>query len=131
MGAAKELKDLYTHLGNAQTEHVIDKFCVDQGIQWSFAPEHVPHLGGLWKVAVKTLKCQFLHIVGDVWLTFEELAMILAQVAACLNSRPLTPLSQREDGIELLTPGHFLIRRPLEALPDLAKTSKPVSLLRH
>ena len=29
MGAARELKDLYTHLGNAQTEHVIDKFCAD------------------------------------------------------------------------------------------------------
>ena len=32
VGAVKEWKDLYTHLGNAQTEHTIDKFCADQGI---------------------------------------------------------------------------------------------------
>ena len=112
MGAARELKDLYTHLGNAKTEHAINKFCADQGIQWSFVPEHTPHFGGLWEVAVKSLKCHFQHIVGYVRLTFEELAMILAQVEACLNSRPLTPLSQPEDGIEVLTPCHFLTGRP-------------------
>ena len=33
VGAARELKDLYTHLENAQTEHAIHKFCAVQGIQ--------------------------------------------------------------------------------------------------
>ena len=80
MGAARELKDLYTHLGNAQTEHVICKFCVDQGIQWSFVPEHAPHFDGLWEAAMKSLKHHFRHIVGDVRFTFEKIAMILAQV---------------------------------------------------
>ena len=47
VGAARELKDLCTHLGNAQTELAIDNFCADQGIQWSFAPKHAPHFGGL------------------------------------------------------------------------------------
>ena len=112
MGAARELKDLYAYLGNAQTEHAIDKFRADQGIQRSFAPEHAPHFGGLWEAAVKSLKRHFRRIVGNVRLTFEELATILAQVEACLNSRPLTPLPQLEDGIEVLTPGNFLIERP-------------------
>ena len=78
---------------------------------------------------MKSLKRHFRRIVGDVRLTFEQLATILAQVEACLNSRPLTPLPQPEDGIEVLTPGHFLIGRPLEALPDISETTKPMSSL--
>ena len=65
--------------------------------------------GGLWETAAKSLKHHFWRIVGNICITFEELAMILAEVEACLNYRPLTPLPQLEDGIEVLTPGHFLI----------------------
>ena len=90
--------------------------CADQGIQWSFAPEHAPHLGGLLEAAVKSLKCHFWCIIGDIRLMIEELAMILAQVEACLDSRTLKPFPQPEDGIDVLTPGYFLIRRPLEAV---------------
>ena len=76
------MNNLHTLLGNAQTEHVIDKFYVDQGIEWSFVPQHAPHFGGLWEAAVKSLKLHLRRIVGDVRLTFEELATILAQVEA-------------------------------------------------
>ena len=89
-------------------------------------PELASHFRGLWEAAVKSLKCHLHCIVGDVRLKFEELATILAQVETCLNSTPLTPLPQPEDGIEVLTPRHFLIGQPLEALPDLAETSKPI-----
>ena len=88
VGAARELKDLYTHLRNPQTEFGIEEFCGDQGMQWSFAPEHVPHLGGLWKAAVKSQKCHFWRMFGNVCVTLEELATILAQMEACLNFRP-------------------------------------------
>ena len=125
MGATRELKDLCTYLGNGQTENAIDKFCADLVIQWSFAPEHAPHFGGLWGATVKSLKRHFRHIVGDVCLMFEELVAILAQVEACLNSRPLTPLPQPEDGIVVLTLGHFLIGRPLEACPICLKHPSP------
>ena len=57
--------------------------------------------------------------------------MILAQVEACLNSKPLTPLPQLEDGIKVFIPGYFLIDQPLDVLPDLSETSKPISSLRH
>lgn len=70
-------------------------------------------------------------IVGNVWLTFEELSTVLCQVEACLNSRPLTPLPSDDDGVEVLTPGHFLIGRPLEAIPDSAQSHRPISLLRR
>ena len=56
--------------------------------------------------------------MGDVKLTFEELNTVLLQIDACLNSRPLTPLPDSDNSIEALTPGHFLIGKRMEALPD-------------
>ena len=49
---------------------------------------------------------------------FEEFTTILVQVEAGLNSRPLTPLADASNALDVLTPGHFLIGRPLTALPD-------------
>ena len=57
---------------------------------------------------------------------------VLAQVEACLNSQPLVPINTPdEDGIQVLTPGHFLIGRPLCALPDPSTSHRSVSLLKH
>ena len=71
-----------------------------------------PSFGGLWEAAVKSFKYHFRRIVGGVWLTFEELTTVLTQIETCLNSRPLTLLPHPEDGIEALTPGHFLVGAP-------------------
>ena len=57
-------------------------------------------------------------LVGNVKLMFKELSTLLTQIEGCLNSRPLVPFHGDDDGIEALTPGHFLIGRPLQALPD-------------
>ena len=70
--------------------------------------------------------------MGDVKFTYEELTTILTQVEACLNSRPLIPInSPDDDGIEVLTPGHFLIGQPLCTLPDPSFSYRSVSLLRR
>ena len=89
------------------------------GIQWKFIPERAPHFGRLWEAAVKSVKFHFKRVVGDTKLNFEELMTVLTQIESCLNSRPLTPLLiHDDDGIEALTPGHFLIGQALESIPD-------------
>ena len=98
---------------------------------WKFIPERSPHFGGLWEVAVKSFKLHLKRVASNVKLTFEEMTTLLAQIEACLNSRPLTPLTSDPDGIEILTPGHFLIGHPLMALPDPAFSYRPISLLRR
>lgn len=54
-------------------------------------------------------------MIADTHLTFEELSTLLAQIEACLNSRPLCPINN--DPSNLLTPGHFLIGEALISQP--------------
>ena len=44
---------------------------------------------------------------------------------------PLTLLPSNDEFIEVLTPGHFLVGKPLEAIPDPAITYRSLSLLRR
>ena len=118
VGAARELRELVEFFNEQKTEKLISEFCSTQGIQWKFIPERSPHFGGLWEAAVKSMKLHMRRIVGDVKLTFEEMTTVLSQIEACLNSRPLVPFPSSEEGLDVLTPGHFLIGRPLESLPD-------------
>ena len=131
VGADRELKEFVEFLKHQKTQGVISDFCSTQHIQWKFIPEHAPHFGGLWEAAVKSMKTHLKRIVASVKLTFEEFTTVLTQMEACLNSRPLVSLSCDNDGIDVLTPGHFLIGRPLESLPDPAFSYRSVSLLRR
>ena len=107
-------------------------FCSAQGIQWKFSPPTGPHHGSVWENGVKACKRHLKRIVGESKLTFEEMTTVLCQIEACLNSRPLfTSLdSNDDDGTAPLTPGHFLIGRPLKALPDQV-IKAPISTLKR
>lgn len=118
VGAKRVLAELYDFLRQQQTEEAIAGFCTSQGIEWDFTPERAPHFGGLWEAAVKSFKRHLSRIVGTTRLTFEELTMVLTQIEACMNSRPLVPNPHYDDGSQALTPGHFLIGRLLEAIPN-------------
>ena len=87
-------------------------------MQWKLIPPYSPHFGGLWESAVKSVKRHLRRVVGDQRLTLEELYTILTQVEACLNSRPLHPLSSDPMDLTPLTPGHFLIGAELMVLPQ-------------
>ena len=58
------------------------------------------------------------RVVGDHTLTFEKLSTLMASIEACLNSRPLVPLTDDPSDLEALTAAHFLIGRSLLSLPE-------------
>ncbi len=89
------------------------------------------HFGGLWEAAVKSFKAHLRRVTTNVKLTYEEMTTVLNQIEACLNSRPLAPLTSNTEGMEILTPGHFLIGRPIMALPDPAFSYRSFILLKR
>ena len=121
---ARELKPLRENL---ETRQAISDYSSNQGIRWKFIPEQSPHFSGLWEAAVKSFKFHLKTIIGDVKVNLEDLTTITIQIEACLNSRQLAPLPENTDEIEALTPGHFIIRLPLEALPDPSSSHRPMT----
>ncbi len=57
---------------------------------------------------------------------------ILCQIEACMNSRPITNVtSHSDDGIDVLTPGHFFIGRSLVSLPTRNFSTEKFTLLKQ
>ncbi|GFU62349.1 DUF5641 domain-containing protein [Trichonephila clavipes] len=94
------------------------KYFVSENIDWKFIPPKSPHFGGLWEAGVKSVKHHLKRAIGNLHFTFEEFETFLIQVEGILNSRPLTPLSSDADNFDVLTPGHFLIGRPITSIPE-------------
>ena len=115
MGAKGELKALQDLLFNRITQGIVSEFCSSHNIQWKYITESSPLFGGIWESAVKSAKTHLKRVVSPVKVAFEEFTTVLTQIKACMNSRPLTPVnSPDDDGIAALTPGHFLIGKPLK-----------------
>ena len=70
--------------------------------------------------------------LGTQRLKCEEMITVLTEVEPVLNSRPLTPMDSAPlDGATVLTPGHFLVGRPLRALPEIPNTSNNMSSIKR
>ncbi|GFW00408.1 integrase catalytic domain-containing protein [Trichonephila clavipes] len=71
--------------------------------------------------------------MGNLRFTYEEFLTILNQIEGVLNSRPLYPLSCDPGDFDALTPGHFLVGRPVTAIvePSLTEVSDNSEYYRH
>lgn len=117
VGASKELKTLLFNERSSFNDDVAASLA-NNGTEWRFIPPHSPNFGGLWEAGIKSTKHHLRRVIGDSTLTYEEVATVLAQIEACLNSRPLSQLSTDPDDPTVLTPGHFLMGEPPLLAPD-------------
>ncbi|XP_029674528.1 uncharacterized protein LOC115242404 [Formica exsecta] len=101
----------------------------NERIRWCFNPPPAPHFGGLWEAAVKSFKHHLRRVLGESTLTYEEMSTLLAQIEACLNSRPLQAMSDDPDDLAALTPGHFLVGSVLNAIPEASSLDVPIGRL--
>ncbi|GFV97425.1 integrase catalytic domain-containing protein [Trichonephila clavipes] len=88
-----------------------------EAIQWKFIPPRSPNFGGLWEAGVKSFKHHLYRTLVDSKITFEEFETIVIQIEGIFNSPPLVPLSDNIDEFEVLTCRHFIIGRPIRAIP--------------
>ncbi|XP_076248056.1 uncharacterized protein LOC143187713 [Calliopsis andreniformis] len=104
IGAKRKIKELYAFLNSQNTNDTITARLTNDGISWHTIPPRSPHFGGLWEAA--------------------SLLTVINQIAAILNSRPITPLSSNPNDLHALTPGHFLIGENLTDNRTVVFTSK-------
>lgn len=115
-GADRELRSMFKTASRFYSE--IATTLANDGVDWHFIPPHSPHFGGLWEAGVKSAKHHLVRLLNNHTLTFEEFSTILAQIEACLNSRPLCAMSADAEELDALTPAHFLIGSEISLVPD-------------
>ncbi len=126
-----DLREISNFLDQQRVQGLVSEFCSSRHIVWKFIPERSPHFGGLWEAAVKR-PLEESHNQRQVDIRRNDDST--NQIEACLNSRPLAPLTSNTEGIDILTPGHFALPDPVflsivhivETLGSLSATSSPL-----
>ncbi|XP_018562144.2 uncharacterized protein LOC108904181 [Anoplophora glabripennis] len=129
VGADNELKRIFKSIFNFNNDNPIMTYLNKNSITWHFIPPRSPHFGGLWEANIKGAKHHMKRILGNSFLTYEELYTVVVQIEAVLNSRPLTPLSSDPADLIALTPSHFLIGDVLTTIPQENVVDTPVNRL--
>ncbi|XP_052750251.1 uncharacterized protein LOC113514398 [Galleria mellonella] len=113
----KELRALLKEQLDTLNGEILDMLARD-GTEWHNIPPAAPHFGGLWESGVRSIKFHLKRIIGNSTLTYEEMATVTSQIEACLNSRPISQISDEINDLQPLTPGHFLIGEPPIVVPE-------------
>ena len=109
---------------NKEFKEIFSIFTNDNSVSWYSITPRAPHFGGLWEAAVKSLKRHFFRTNGKTRLQLHQFLTALTQIEAILNSRPSdTPSNDVNDPLAL-TPGFFLIGRPLAVIPSSTSDKK-------
>ena len=77
--------------------------------EWRFTAPYSPWRGGWWERLVRSCKAALRKSLGKKSVSREELETTLHEAEACVNSRPLTFVSDEVESTEPLTPAHFLL----------------------
>ncbi|XP_064462753.1 uncharacterized protein LOC135373586 [Ornithodoros turicata] len=110
VGACKELK-----INTASPGHNdVGKYLQTQECTWVFNPPHASHMGGAWERMIGIVR----RIVDSVLLgtnksmiSHDMLVTLFAEIAAIVNSRPLTPVSTDPENPTILTPSMILTQK--------------------
>ncbi|XP_008189981.1 uncharacterized protein LOC103311920 [Acyrthosiphon pisum] len=125
IGAQRQLKEIFQFFQSVDHQNEIVTALADKGVEWKCIPPRSPHFGGLWEAAVKSKKSLLYKVLGEARLTYEEMSKVLTRVEACLNSRPITPMSSDPTDLTVLTPCHFLTGDAITAVPERDETATP------
>eukprot|EP00117_Sycon_ciliatum_P018644 scpid5610/ scgid2568/ len=101
------------------TDPGVANYFTSQGITWKFTTAFAPWQGGVYERMVGLVKRSLRKALGRQHLRLDQLATLLAEAEAAVNSRPLTSVTADYEGrdVEILTPAHFLLGSRPAALP--------------
>jgi len=97
------------------------KYLTDNRTTWKFIVEKAPWWGGFWERMIRTVKSCLKKTIGQATLTHKELSIVLTEVEAVVNSRPLsnTYVEDEKEGIsQPLTPSSLVNGRRITNTPN-------------
>ena len=122
---------------NGTNFRAASEFCAMEGIKWKFNTPSAPWEGGFFERMVGLVKKSFKMAVGRALLSVDQLQTLLAEIAATVNSRPLTYLDDEVSSQRILRPIDFLqppdeeVRKhemePVTATDETSKTGQNLS----
>ena len=89
--------------------------------EWRFIAPNSPWWGGWWERLVRSVKSALRKTVGGNCLARAELETTLHEIEDCINSRPLTFVSDDPGQEKPLTPSHFLLGHDDHYLSERSK----------
>ena len=92
-------------------------------IRWNFSTPLSPWHGGLWERMVRSVKTPLRKVIGDARLKEAELRVVLTQVEAVVNSRPLVRINN--DDSVVVTPAELIAGRRLQQLDETTLVFAP------
>lgn len=125
----QELKEFMSGIRKQDFQQEVIEHCANLKIDFKFIPPYCPHVGGLWEAGVKSAKRHLMKMSGAKIFNYEELLSLFIQVEEMLNSRPLVQQLDNDSEAIIITPGHFLTGRQLNALPEA--DLKPVNVIKR
>ena len=99
---------------------------LQQDIVCKMSPPHAPQIGGIWERINQTAKRTIPIILGSQQLKAEIFQTMVTETEGILNSRIITYVFSDNNDKEALTPNHFFLRRPHQALAPLTAKLKTI-----
>jgi hypothetical protein len=127
IGANNELEDALNEMDKKSVESYLNS----RGCKWVFNSSHASHTGGVWEhmigISRRILHSMFANL-HSTRLTHKVLSMLMAEVTAIVNNRPLTAISNDPSAPELLTPSTLLTQKtlPLQPTPRKFAPKRPL-----
>jgi len=112
--ASREVRQLYRSINWAK----VRQDGVTRMVEWFFSTERSPHQNGLCERLVRTVKTPLRVVVGSAKLTRNQLALILHEIEAVVNNRPLATTTEDPSDWVPITPMELVNGRRLEQIPD-------------
>ena len=124
--ADREIRALYRSINWS----AVRREGMTKNIEWFFSTERAPHQNGLCERLVRTVKGPLRKVIGAAKLTQAQLTLILQEVEAVVNNRPLAVVSDDPGDLTPITPMELVNGRRLEQIPD-PKAPKQATSFAH
>ncbi|MBM6549257.1 hypothetical protein H7673_10365 [Streptococcus dysgalactiae subsp. equisimilis] len=114
VGADIELRKLIASWNQTRLSNEM----LQRNIEWNFNPPSASHRGGLWERFIRSVRRILCSVSKEQILSDEVLYTYLTEVERILNDRPLVPVYDDSNVIDVLTPNKLLLLRSSEGLVE-------------